>query len=258
MSSTDDSGSRGDRAGLSIQLAVADDTEQLERIAALVAASCRAAHLPMPAGTAGLDGLQEHLAERLHLAQGWVATAADGSPLGFALATPGWLEMLYVHPGHVGAGVGSALLGLVKHTFPEGFGLWVFAGNEAAREFYRRGGLVELEVTDGRDNQAGRPDVRMMWPGQRPLDYLRSQVDDADDELASVLVRRLALTREIQRHKPVPGHEGRDLEREVEIASRLARRAPELSIEEWSRIVHTVVSASLDAVEREQRDHPDT
>lgn len=214
-----------------------------------------AAYPAMPHAVHDQDHALEHLRRRLAAGSAWVATSED-MVTGFALTTPGWLEMLFVDPDHAGHGVGSTLLDVVKHAQRDGFALWVFVSNEPARRFYRRRGLVELEVTDGRDNEERQPDLRMAWPGERPLDYLRGQVDRADDELASLMLRRLALTREIQRHKPVPGHSGRDPDRELEIAARLADQAPDLSREEWQRIVHAVISASLDSVARGERTDP--
>lgn len=93
--------------------------------------------------------------------EAWVA---EGEPLlGFALITQTWLEGLYVDPARRGEGIGSALLELVKALRPNGFGLWVFESNTPARAFYARHGLVEVERTDGRDNEERAPDIRMVW-----------------------------------------------------------------------------------------------
>lgn len=94
----------------------------------------------------------------------WVAEA-DGRIVGFALFTDVWLDHLFVHPEHLGDGVGTALLDLVKSLRPEGFSLWVFESNAGARRFYGRHGLVELERTDGSGNEERSPDIRMAWPG---------------------------------------------------------------------------------------------
>jgi chorismate mutase len=155
-----------------------------------------------------------------------------------------------VLPERAGQGVGSALLDVVKSLLPRGFGLWVFLSNEPARRFYRRHGLVELETTDGSGNEEGAPDLRMVWEGEDPMAYLRSQIDDTDHELALVLARRAALTARIQEHKHVRGHAGRDPAREAEIVRRLARTAPALGEDGWARIVEAVITASLDAAER--------
>ncbi len=183
----------------------------------------------------------------------WVAEQ-DGSLVGYAaLSSSGgpdaWLDDLYVAPGRTGRGTGSLLLDLVKARRPGGFALWVFASNEAARRFYRRHGLVELEQTDGSGNEERAPDVRVAWPGTDPVSWLRTQVDAVDDELAVLLGRRAALTAAVQRYKEVPGHAGRDPEREAAIVRRMAQRAPGLPEDAWHRIVHEVITVSLDLAE---------
>jgi chorismate mutase/GNAT superfamily N-acetyltransferase len=183
----------------------------------------------------------------------WVAER-DGSVVGYAalsasLAAGGWLDDLYVAPELTGQGVGSALLELAKSLRPDGFALWVFASNAGARRFYLRHGLLELEQTDGSGNEERAPDVRMAWPGSDPVGSLRAQVDAVDDELALLLARRTALTAAVQGFKPVPGHAGRDAEREAEIVARMARRAPGVPAEAWRRFVHEVITVSLDLAE---------
>jgi len=167
------------------------------------------------------------------------ASAEDGA----------WLDDLYVAPGRTGQRVGSALLELATSLRPDGFALWVFASNEGARRFYRRHGLLELEETDGSANEERAADVRMAWPGSDPVGYLRRQLDAVDDELAVLLGRRAALTAAVQRYKEVPGHAGRDAEREAAIARRMALRAPGLPEEAWQRIVHEVITVSLDVAD---------
>jgi chorismate mutase/GNAT superfamily N-acetyltransferase len=181
----------------------------------------------------------------------WVAERR-GSVVGYAaLSAEGedWLDDLYVAPEVTGQGIGSALLELAKSLRPDGFALWVFASNEGARRFYRRHGLVELETTDGSGNEERTPDVRVAWPGSDPVGYLRGQLDAVDDQLALLLARRAALTMAVQRFKPVPGHAGRDPQREAEIVARMARRAPGVPSDTWRRIVHEVITVSLDLAE---------
>jgi chorismate mutase/GNAT superfamily N-acetyltransferase len=178
----------------------------------------------------------------------WVAERA-GRVVGFAALTGDWLDALYVHPDSQGHGVGAALLDLVRSSRPAGFSLWVFESNLPARRLYEGRGLVTLERTDGADNEEHQPDLRMAWLGEDPLAFLRRQVDAVDDELAALLARRAALTAAIQPVKPVSGHAGRDADREAEIAGRMASRAPALGAERLRRIMHEVITASLDAVE---------
>jgi len=173
----------------------------------------------------------------------WVAEA--GSILGYARFDDVWLDDLYVDPAAQGTGVGSTLLDLVKAQRPGGFCLWVFESNEPARAFYRHHGLVELERTDGAGNEEKAPDLRMAWAGADPLAFYRGLIDDVDAQLGDLLNRRAALTRAVQQ---VKGSTERDLDREREIARALAARAPLLGEDRAARIVHAIITESLDAV----------
>lgn len=174
---------------------------------------------------------------------GWVAER-DGRVVGYAVVTGEWLDDLFLAPGETGHGIGQALLDVVKAELPDGFCLWVFESNTGARSFYRRHGLVELERTDGSTNEERSPDVRMAWPGRDPLAYLRHLIDEVDDQVGDLLARRVALTRAVQGLKR---DTARDPGREREIAARLARRAPELGEERVARILHAIITESLDA-----------
>ena len=92
----------------------------------------------------------------------WVAEV-DGEPAAYARLTEEWLDDLYVDPAYAGQGIGSDLLDLAKVRRPDGFGLWVFEMNQPARAFYAHRGLVEVERTDGSDNEEKEPDIRMEW-----------------------------------------------------------------------------------------------
>lgn len=120
---------------------------------------------PMPPSVHPEHEVRAWLAGRLAEDEVWVAEA-DGSVVGYARFTATWLDDLYVLPEHAGAGVGTALLDLVKALRPQGFQLWVFETNAPARAFYARHGLVERELTDGAGNEEKAPDVRMEWTGR--------------------------------------------------------------------------------------------
>jgi chorismate mutase len=173
----------------------------------------------------------------------WVAEV-DGVVGGYARFTESWLDDLYVVPALAGRGVGSALLDLVKQQRPGGFCLWVFELNTPAHDFYRRRGMVELEHTDGSGNEERAPDIKMAWPGADPLSFYRRLIDDVDEQLGDLLARRVALTRAVQAHKP---DTARDPEREAEIAAAMARRVPALGEDRLRRIMHAIITESLDA-----------
>jgi chorismate mutase/L-amino acid N-acyltransferase YncA len=185
-------------------------------------------------------------------AEGWLAEET-GEQVGFLVLQGDWLHSLYVHPRSAGRGVGGALLELAKARRPGGFCLWVFESNAAARAFYEHHGLVTLEHTDGSGNEERSPDLRMAWPGADPLAFYRRLIDEVDTELGDLLARRVALTRVVQQHKAVQAPAPRDPLREAEIAAAMAARAPELGEERLSRIVHAIITESLDAALAERR-----
>ena len=184
----------------------------------------------------------------------WVAEVG-GEVVGHLDLDGSWIHSLYVHPRAQRRGVGAALLDLARACRPHGFGLWVFASNLGARAFYRRQGLLELETTDGSDNEERAPDVRVVWPGPDPLSFLRHQIDLVDEELAAVVNRRIALTAAVQAVKDTPGHAGRDVERERQIAERLAARTPDLDERTWEPVVAALVETGLHVAER-RSSHP--
>ncbi len=189
----------------------------------------------------------------------WLAERDTGSGavlLGFLLLEGEWVNLVFVHPDRPARGVGAALFDLVRGLRPEGFGLRVHQGNDRARAFYRRQGLVELEHTDGRGYADGEPDLQMAWLGQDPTAYLRRRIDAVDDELAVLLARRAALTAAVQDQKRAAGdpggEQGRDAEREEQIVDRMARQVPDLDRQQVRRVMHTVIEESLAAWERRQ------
>lgn len=208
---------------------------------------CRAANVgSMPAMIHTRETTHAWMRGRLEAdSAGWVAER-DGRVVGYTVVTGEWLDDLFLAPGETGHGIGAALLDVVKSELPDGFCLWVFESNGGARRFYRRHGLVELELTDGSSNAEQAPDVRMAWPGRDPLTFLRHLIDDVDDHVGDLLARRVALTRVVQGLKPDPS---RDPAREQEIVARLTRRAPELGEARVARIVHSIITESLDAAD---------
>ena len=156
-------GTAGDSVDLTLRRAELEDAEEIADLytAARVAAVPR---MPPALHSNAEDRrwMAGQLAREDHAA--WVA-ARDGRILGYALLTPVWLDHLFVHPDHLGTGIGSVLLDLVKTLRPSGFSLWVFESNTGARRFYARHGLVETERTDGSQNEEKAPDIRMEWPG---------------------------------------------------------------------------------------------
>ncbi len=86
---------------------------------------------------------------------------------GFSCLTDGVLEFLYIRNVSRGKGVGGMLLNRCKFACPDGFGLWTFQQNTAARRFYERAGLTKAERSDGAGNEEGLPDIRYIWEGKK-------------------------------------------------------------------------------------------
>ena len=93
----------------------------------------------------------------------WVAEV-DGRPVGYVAFHPGWLEHLYVLPGHQGRGLGPELLAkALADGSPRD--LWTFQKNLRARKFYEARGWTLVELTDGQGNREKEPDARYTWRG---------------------------------------------------------------------------------------------
>ena len=116
----------------------------------------------MPPGIHDDRAVGDWLAGRVSTDEVWVAEAG-GEVVAYVRLTAQWLDDLYVVPAHAGRGIGTALLDLATVLRPDGFGLWVFETNVAARRFYAARGLVEVERTDGADNEERAPDVHLRW-----------------------------------------------------------------------------------------------
>lgn len=92
----------------------------------------------------------------------WVAEL-DGEVVAYCSLAEGWVEHLYVAPGHTGRHLGSRLIELAKERQPSGLQLWTFQVNAGARGFYERHGFRPVEMTDGAANEERQPDVRYAW-----------------------------------------------------------------------------------------------
>jgi GNAT superfamily N-acetyltransferase len=91
----------------------------------------------------------------------WLAEDA-GELAGYAATAPGWLNHLYVHPGHQGCGAGRLLLAKVMED-ADLLRLWTFQRNARARAFYKSRGFVLERLTDGADNEEHEPDALYVW-----------------------------------------------------------------------------------------------
>jgi chorismate mutase/GNAT superfamily N-acetyltransferase len=232
---------------LTVRPATADDAEAL---ATLYVDARAAAYPSMPHPARPEDAVRRWVRSRVDAdgVEVWLAER-DGAVVALLLLEGDWLHSLYVDPATTGQGIGATMLDLAKSLRPGGLGLWVFETNTRARRFYAAHGFAEVRRTDGSDNEENEPDVEMAWPDPASLGGMRRRIDAIDERLATLLAERAELTARVQRVKEVPGHAGRDPEREDQIVARMARLAPGLGEQRIRRIMHQVIKESLEAAD---------
>ena len=128
-----------------------------EEVAVLVRRS-REQAMPWLPDLHGPDEDRAFFFQELVASRAW-GVRRDGVLLGVALVRDGVLTQLYVSPGWQGRGIGSALLAAARAEAREPLGLWVFARNARAREFYARAGFEVERATDGSGNEEREPDL---------------------------------------------------------------------------------------------------
>jgi GNAT superfamily N-acetyltransferase len=93
----------------------------------------------------------------------WVAEDGSGAVVGYAAVAGEWLEHLYLLPGVLRRGIGSALLARARAHRPQGLSLHVFRKNTGARAFYARHGFTVVDVDDGSRNMENEPAMTLRW-----------------------------------------------------------------------------------------------
>jgi ribosomal protein S18 acetylase RimI-like enzyme len=141
--------------------------EEADAVADVFTASFRTlTFLPMLHSDEEMRGFVRGLVEASEV---WIAED-EGRIVGMAALSAAMLDQLYVHPDAQGRGAGSALLDRAKERRPDGFTLWVFQQNEAARRFYERRGFRLVRLTDGSGNEEKTPDALYEWRPDREED----------------------------------------------------------------------------------------
>jgi len=93
----------------------------------------------------------------------YVAITDDTKEIcGFIAFNDYFVDHLYLLPDAQGVGLGSRLLNVAKNHSPY-LKIWAFQKNAIARKFYAKQGFVEIEETDGIDNEEKEPDVLFEW-----------------------------------------------------------------------------------------------
>lgn len=94
---------------------------------------------------------------------GWVRVAKrDGKVVGFIARHENQVHALYVLPDAQDKGVGTALLSDAKSQCDQ-LRLWSYQANANATRFYGLRGFIEIERTDGAENDVGLPDILFEW-----------------------------------------------------------------------------------------------
>lgn len=109
------------------------------------------------------EAVRDWVAKRLLPGGGVTVAEFEGRIVGVLAVSrqvqAAWIEQLYVHPAHVGAGIGSALLAHALATLPRPLRLYTFQANLGARAFYERAGFEAIAFSDGQGNEEHCPDV---------------------------------------------------------------------------------------------------
>ncbi len=92
----------------------------------------------------------------------FVALDEERQCVGFIAFGGGWINHLYILPGHQGLGIGGLLLDKAKQA-AQILRLWTFERNERALRFYEKRGFAVIDRTDGARNEEQQPDLLLRW-----------------------------------------------------------------------------------------------
>ncbi|HUG86214.1 MAG TPA: GNAT family N-acetyltransferase [Euzebya sp.] len=144
-------------------------TDEAHVIADIHLASRKALGPAIPAPVHSDAETRQHFADHVVATHTvWVVEDPTAGIVAFIAVIDGWIAHLYVDPGSTGRGHGTVLLDLAK-AMADQLDLWTFQANEGAWRFYARHGFVEVDRSDG-DNEEGAPDVHLRWtryPGRQ-------------------------------------------------------------------------------------------
>lgn len=144
---------------MQIRQANSDDVETVVQILR----SSRVEYLPYAKPAHSIDGNRRWVRDRLIPSGGVVIAELSGEDVG-VLATStsdehAWIDQLYVKPGFIRQGIGSALLTHALQALPRPIRLFAFQENSRAIAFYQHYGFKAIRYTDGKTNEEQCPDV---------------------------------------------------------------------------------------------------
>ena len=144
-----------------LRKALANDAQ---KVAEVYIRARRAAVPSIPAHVHTDDEVREWITSLVIPVQDtWVAETEEREIVAMMSLDNGWIDQLYVDPVWNGQGIGSSMIQLAKERYPNGLQLWTFESNVGARRFYERHGFIEVERTDGQDNEEHSPDICYRW-----------------------------------------------------------------------------------------------
>ncbi|MGQ7847056.1 GNAT family N-acetyltransferase [Granulosicoccus sp. 3-233] len=149
---------------LQLRSASEGDAESVARI--LV--SARLAYLPFAPSAHSPDAVRRWVGNNLIPSGGVVVAQLDDENVGVLAISEsggiGWIDQLYMAPGHVNQGIGSQLLEHALSLLPRPIHLWTFQENHGAIRFYQRHGFKAIRYTDGAGNEEKCPDMLFEYP----------------------------------------------------------------------------------------------
>ena len=133
-----------------------------EAVAAILLAS-RKAFLPFAPSPHSDGNVRAWVRSTLLRTQAVTVAVAAGQVVGVLAVIErdgiAWITQLYLHPAHVGKGIGFRLLAHAIGSTSLPVRLYAFQQNHGARRFYERHGFVPIAFTDGAGNEERCPDV---------------------------------------------------------------------------------------------------
>jgi GNAT superfamily N-acetyltransferase len=152
------------RGEVAVRVALLSDAEQI----ATVLIGSRKAYLPFAPSAHMDEETRAWVSTYLLPHENVLVAMNDGRIIGVAStrssAGISWISQMYVASGYVGQGVGSLLLERLLKRLPRPVRLHTFQQNVGACRFYERNGFVEIELSDGADNEEHCPSILYELP----------------------------------------------------------------------------------------------
>lgn len=144
---------------VNLRAATPADAAQIAKLLILA----RSAFMPYAPSAHTQNEVQAWAFNQLVPSGGVTVAESDGEVIGvMALSCDlecSWITQMYVHPSHVGGGIGATLLAHAMAELSPPVRLHTFQANIKARRFYERHGFVAIAFSDGASNEEHCPDV---------------------------------------------------------------------------------------------------